>query len=330
MAKGGRPRRRSRSRPAKIEIDLKPLTDLGRTSTRASRAVLYPDGNNQYRPADHEAAGLAPGPPGPAARRRRQAQRRGQDRLARRSASATPCSPSMASWRRPGRTKRSPPTWSWQRGHGRHAGAAWSRTPTTRTAAPATGRGLMSAQGGRRDAAQVQVVWIKETNPASSHGRLPKIQHRDLQSEDHAHRSGGADAALCRRPLVYLSSADSTAAGPNAAALARGGPGIRNRSLPDSLSPSDGRSSSSSSCDPERITIRRKAPSSTLAELGAVPVGQRREQTPGFCSFQPSDFRDNRPEMHHSPQGMKKYSVASRLQFFEERNPTTREWFVKK
>jgi dipeptidyl aminopeptidase/acylaminoacyl peptidase len=171
---------------------------------------------------------------------------------------------------------------------------------------------------------QVQVVWIKETNPAPHAGGFPKYI-RDLQAE----LTNIVHILHKRFPnvkLVYLSS--RTYGGWAKAPPGRaGGPG---NSEPYSyetgfavkwLIEQQLKGDAKLNYDPKKGSI--KAPWLSWGPYLWANGSIKRKD--GF-SFQPSDFREN-DRMHHSPQGQAKIG-RELLQFFKT-DKTTRGWFVK-
>ncbi len=174
--------------------------------------------------------------------------------------------------------------------------------------------------------AQVQVIWIKETDPAGQQqGGFPRYT-RDLQAEIRR-----IVQVLPRRfpnaRLVYLSS--RTYGGWAKAPPGKvGGPG---NSEPYSyetgfavkwLIAQQLAGNAQLNYDPKKGAI--KAP--WLSWGPYLWANGERKRKDGF-SFQPSDFREN-DRMHHSADGMKKIGTQL-LQFFKS-DTTTRGWFLKK
>jgi hypothetical protein len=173
--------------------------------------------------------------------------------------------------------------------------------------------------------AQVQVIWIKETNPAPHAGGFPSYI-RALQAE----LTRIVQVLPGRFPnvkLVYLSSR-SYGGWAKAPPGRVGGPG---NSEPYSyetgfavkwLIEQQLQGAAALNFDPRKGAVQ--APWLSWGPyLWANGESKRQD---GF-SFQPSDFRDN-DRMHHSPQGQRKMGTAL-LQFFKN-DTTTREWFIKK
>jgi hypothetical protein len=172
--------------------------------------------------------------------------------------------------------------------------------------------------------AQVQVIWIKETNPGPHEGGFPKYI-QTLQGE-----LTRIVQILPRRfpnvKLAYLSS--RTYAGWARAAPGRAAPG---NSEPYSyetgfavkwLIADQLKGDPALNYAPEKGEV--KAPWLSWGPyLWANGENKRQD---GF-SFQPTDFREN-DRMHHSPDGQKK-TGGLLLQFFKT-DTTTRSWFVKK
>jgi hypothetical protein len=173
--------------------------------------------------------------------------------------------------------------------------------------------------------AQVQVVWIKETDPVGQQqGGFPKYT-RDLQAE-----LTRIVQVLRKRfanvKLVYLSS--RTYGGWAKAPPGRaGGPG---NSEPYSyetgfavkwLIERQLQGDPALNYDPNRGAVT----SPWLSWGPYLWANGEMKRRDGF-SFQPSDFREN-DRMHHSPQGMIK--VGNQLLRFFENDGTTRAWFLK-
>lgn len=172
--------------------------------------------------------------------------------------------------------------------------------------------------------AQVQVVWIKETNPAPHEGGFPKYIQA-LQSE-----ITRIVQVLPRRfpnvKLAYLSS--RTYGGWAKAAPGRAAPG---NSEPFSyetgfavkwLIEQQLKGDPALNFDPARGEV--KAP--WLSWGPYLWANGDRKRQDGF-SFQLDDFREN-DRMHHSPQGQEK--IGNQLLHFFKTDSTTRGWFVQK
>jgi hypothetical protein len=172
--------------------------------------------------------------------------------------------------------------------------------------------------------AQVQVAWIKETDPAPHAGGFPKYI-QDLQSEI----TRIVQVLAGRFPnlrLAYLSS--RTYGGWAKAPPGRiGGPG---NSEPYSyetgfavkwLIERQLAGDPELNHDPERGPV--KAP--WLSWGPYLWANGEHERRDGF-SFRPSDFRED-DQMHHSPQGQKK--IGNELLRFFRSDPKTRPWFLK-
>jgi hypothetical protein len=174
--------------------------------------------------------------------------------------------------------------------------------------------------------AQVQVIWIKETDPVGQQqGGFPRYA-RDLQAE-----ITRIVQVLPRRfpnaRLVFLSS--RTYGGWAKSPPGRvGAPG---NSEPYSyetgfavkwLIEQQLKGDAELNFDPKKGAI--KAP--WLSWGPYLWANGEMKRKDGF-SFQPSDFREN-DRMHHSPEGMKKISTQL-VQFFRN-DTTTREWFLRK
>jgi hypothetical protein len=172
--------------------------------------------------------------------------------------------------------------------------------------------------------AQVQVIWLKETNPAPHEGGFPKYT-QTLQGE----LTRIVQVIANRFPsvkMVYLSS--RTFGGWAIAQPGRAAPG---NSEPYSyetgfavkwLIEQQLKGDPALNFDPARGEV--KAPWLSWGPyLWANGESKRQD---GF-SFQPGDFREN-DRMHHSADGMKKTGNLL-LQFFKT-DATTKEWFGKK
>jgi hypothetical protein len=171
--------------------------------------------------------------------------------------------------------------------------------------------------------AQVQVVWIKETNPAPHEGNFPKYI-RALESE----LTRIVQVLPRRFPNVKLTYLSSRTYG----GWAKAAPG---RSVPGNSEPYSYETGFAVKWLIERQLKADPALNYNPAK-GAVKApwlswgpylwanGERKRKD-GF-RFEPSDFREN-DRMHHSPQGQKK-TGAELLRFFKT-DPTTRGWFVK-
>jgi hypothetical protein len=172
--------------------------------------------------------------------------------------------------------------------------------------------------------AQVQVVWIKETNPAPHQGGFPKYIQA-LQSE----LTRIVQILPGRFPnlkLAYLSS--RTYGGWAKAAPGRAAPG---NSEPYSyetgfavkwLIEQQLKGDPALNFDPKQGAV--KAP--WLSWGPYLWANGERPRKDGF-HFTPDDFREN-DRMHHSPEGQKKCGNLL-LQFFKT-DRTTRGWFVRK
>jgi hypothetical protein len=170
---------------------------------------------------------------------------------------------------------------------------------------------------------QVQVVWIKETNPGPHAGGFPKYI-KDLQSE-----ITRIVQVLPRRfpnvKLVYLSS--RTYGGWAMAPPGRaGGPGNSEPYSYETAFAVKWLIEQQLKGDPElnyeagKGTV--KAPWLSWGPyLWANGTGKRKDG----ISFQPTDFRDN-DRMHHSPQGQAK--MGNELLRFFKTDMTTRGWIV--
>jgi hypothetical protein len=174
--------------------------------------------------------------------------------------------------------------------------------------------------------AQVQAIWIKETDPVGQQqGGFPKYT-RDLQAEI-TRIVQVLPGRFANVKLVYLSS--RTYAGWAKAPPGKlGGPG---NSEPYSyetafavkwLIEQQLKGDLALNFDAKKGAV--KAPWLSWGPyLWANGETKRKD---GFY-FQPSDFRDN-DRMHHSTQGMTK--IGTRLLQFFKTDTTTREWFIKK
>jgi hypothetical protein len=170
---------------------------------------------------------------------------------------------------------------------------------------------------------QVQVIWLKETNPAPHEGGFPKYI-QTLQAE----LTRIVQLLPARFPnvkLVYLSS--RTYGGWAKARPGRTGPG---NSEPYSYETGFA----------VKWLIEQQLKGDTAlnydAARGAVKApwlswgpylwanGETKRQD-GF-SFQPSDFRED-DQMHHSAQGQKK--IGNQLLRFFKADSTTKGWFLK-
>jgi hypothetical protein len=172
--------------------------------------------------------------------------------------------------------------------------------------------------------AQVQVVWVKETDPGPHEGGFPKYTQA-LEAEI----TRIVQYLPVRFPnvkLVYLSS--RTYGGWAKPLPGRVAPG---NSEPFSyetgfavkwLIERQVRGDAALNYDPARGEV--KAP--WLSWGPYLWANGDRPRKDGF-RFQPDDFREN-DRMHHSPQGEKKMGLVL-LQFFKT-DTTTRSWFVKK
>jgi hypothetical protein len=318
------PKEKDKSESRVDTSKLTPLTDLGQGKYQGFEGGLYPDGKNQ-RPADHEAAG------------------RSRAKLVRPlDADGKPSDDGKIVLLAIGFSN------TVQCFNGFMAAAAEDRSVNPKVILVNGAMGGMSAhmvqdpddkgRGTRYwsgvderlkaagvSRAQVQVVWIKETNPAPHPGGFPKYI-RDLQSE-----ITRIVQVLPRRfpnvKLVYLSS--RTYGGWAKAPPGRpGGPG---NSEPYSyetgfavkwLIEQQLKGDRELNYDPQKGVV--KAPWLSWGPyLWANGEVQRKD---GF-SFEPSDFREN-DRMHHSAQGMKKIG-GRMLQFFKS-DSTAQEWFLKK
>jgi hypothetical protein len=171
--------------------------------------------------------------------------------------------------------------------------------------------------------AQVQAIWLKETNPAPHEGGFPKYIQA-LQSE----LTKIVQVIHQRFPnvkLVYLSS--RTYGGWAKARAGRAAPG---NSEPYSyetgfavkwLIEDQLKGNAALNCDPTRGAV--KAP--WLSWGPYLWANGEIKRTDGFA-FQRSDFRDD-DQMHHSPQGQLK--IGNQLLTFFKTDPTTRGWFAK-
>ncbi len=323
--KGGRPPAEKEKVETKVDTSrLVPLNDLGQDKYQGFSGGLYPDGKNQ-RPADHEAAGLA------LARQVRPLDAAGKPADDGKvvllaigfSNTVQSFNGFMAS---AGEDRDMSPNVVLVNGAQGGMSAHMVQDPDDKGTGTRYWSGVddrLKAAGVTR--AQVQVVWIKETNPGPHEGGFPKYIQA-LQSE-----IARIVAVLPRRfpnvKLVYLSS--RTYGGWAKAPPGRiGGPG---NSEPYSyetgfavkwLIEQQLKGAPELNYDPKKGAVN--APwLSWGSYLWANGEVKRKD---GF-SFHPSDFRDN-DRMHHSPQGMKKIG-GQLLQFFKS-DPTTREWFLKK
>ena len=129
---------------------LVPLTDLGRGSTRDSKAAYIPTArtcpSSGPRGGRRETCRA-----GSAARRRRQAEQRRPHRAPWASASAIPCRPSTASWRSPRTIAKSIPSCCSSTARWAACRPRWSRMPTTSGGHAVLEHGGRTAEGGRRD-----------------------------------------------------------------------------------------------------------------------------------------------------------------------------------
>ena len=302
---------------------LTPLTDLGRDQYRGSPGGLYPDGENS-RPASHEAEGRA-----------RSALIRPLDRDGKPSPDgkivllAIGFSNTVQAFngfmQAAAADRDVNPHLVLVNGAMGGMSAHMAQDPDDR------GRGTLywSSVDRRLEEAgvtraQVQVVWIKETNPAPHPGGFPKYI-RDLESEI-IRIVQVLPGRFPNIKLAYLSS--RTFGGWAKAPPGRvGGPG---NSEPYSyetgfavkwLIERQLAGDPALNFDPKKGTI--KAP--WLSWGPYLWANGERKRKDGF-SFHPDDFREN-DRMHHSPQGQKK--IGEQLLRFFKSDTTTRPWFVK-
>jgi dipeptidyl aminopeptidase/acylaminoacyl peptidase len=172
--------------------------------------------------------------------------------------------------------------------------------------------------------AQVQAVWIKETNPGPHQGGFPKYI-RDLQSEI-TKIVKVLPGRFPNAKLVYLSS--RTYGGwAKAPPGRRGGPGNSEPYSYETGFAVKWLLERQLKGDPE-LNYEPKNGAVKAPWLSWGPYlwanGQIKRQD-GY-SFELSDFREN-DRMHHSPQGQKKIG-AELLRFFKT-DSTTREWFLR-
>jgi hypothetical protein len=171
--------------------------------------------------------------------------------------------------------------------------------------------------------AQVQVVWLKETNPAPHVGRFPKYV-RALEGEL-ARIVQVLHARFPNVKLVYLSS--RTYGGWAKAAPRRAAPGNSEPFSYESgfavqwLIARQLRGDPALNYDPAKGAV--KAP--WLSWGPYLWANGARKRADGF-HFTPSDFRED-DRMHHSPAGMRK--LGNELLRFFKTDTTARGWFVR-
>jgi hypothetical protein len=172
--------------------------------------------------------------------------------------------------------------------------------------------------------AQVQAVWIKETNPAPHMGGFPKYIQA-LQSE----LTRIVQVLPGRFPNVKLAYLSSRTYG----GWARATPG---KAAPGNSEPYSYETGFAVKWLIEQ-QLRGDAALNFEPGRGAVTApwlnwgpylwaNGERPRRDGF-HFEPGDFRDN-DRMHHAPQGQRK--TGRELLHFFRTDSTTRDWFVKK
>ncbi len=175
--------------------------------------------------------------------------------------------------------------------------------------------------------AQVQVIWLKETNPAPHEGGFPQYA-KTLQSE----LTRIVQLLPGRFPnarLVYVSSRSY-------GGWAKVPPNRPQQKAPGNSEPysyetgfavkwlieQQLKGDKALNYDPKRGEVK----ASWLSWGPYLWANGETKRQDGF-SFKPTDFRDN-DRMHHSEDGMKK--TGTLLLHFFKTDPTTRGWFVKK
>jgi hypothetical protein len=302
---------------------LTPLTDLGRGEYRGFQGGLYPGGKND-RPAPHEAAGVALA-----------GQVRPLDQGGRPSADgkvvllAIGFSNTVQVFngfmRAAQADKDVNPQVVLVNGAVGGMSANMIQNPEDKgrgTKYWATVDERLKAAGVTR--AQVQVVWIKETNPAPHEGAFPQYI-RALQAE----LTRIVQTLPGRFPNVKLAYLSSRTYG--GWAKARAGRAAPGNSEPYSYETGfavkwligkqlDG--------DPALNYDAKTGPvrAPWLSWGPYLWANGERPRKDGF-HFRPEDFRED-DRMHHSPEGQKK--VGDRLLQFFKTDTTTRGWFVKK
>jgi hypothetical protein len=300
---------------------LQPLTDLGNGVYKGFTGSLYPDGKN-VRPVVHERAGLA------LARQVRPLDADGKPgadgMIVLLGVGFSNTVQAFAGFQQVARGDRdmSP--------HVVLVNGAVGGMSANMIQDPDAGRGKkywaavderLKAAGVTR--AQVQVVWLKETNPAPHVGGFPKYV-RALEGEL-ARIVQVVHARFPNVKLVYLSS--RTYGGWAKAAPGRAAPGNSEPFSYESgfavqwLIARQLRGDPALNYDPAKGAV--KAP--WLSWGPYLWANGARRRADGFY-FTPSDFRED-DRMHHSPQGMRK--LGNELLRFFKTDTTARGWFVR-
>ncbi len=300
---------------------LKPLTDLGNGEYKGFRGGLYPGGQN-VRPATHERAGLA------LARQVRPLDADGKPsvdgKIVLLGIGFSNTVQAFLGFQQVARSDQA------INPHVMLVNGAVGGMSANMIQDPDKGRGKkywatvderLKAAGVTR--AQVQAIWLKETNPAPHVGGFPKYVQA-LESEL-ARIVQILHTRFPKLKLVYLSS--RTYGGWAKAAPGRAAPGNSEPFSYESgfavkwLIERQLQGDPALNYDPKKGAV--KAP--WLSWGPYLWTNGERKRVDGFY-FMPNDFREN-DRMHHSPAGMQK--MGNELMRFFKTDTTTRGWFVR-